>query len=65
MPFCYHSSLLNGQVKFFQGKYVLWIYLLTADDLEKKPIWIPATISYQFTKATYIWNINLFPGKKP
>lgn len=36
MPFCYHSSLLNGQVKFFPGKYVIWIYLLTADDLEKK-----------------------------
>lgn len=36
MPFCYHSSLLNRQVKFFPGKYVIWIYLLTADDLEKK-----------------------------
>jgi len=31
---------VNGQVKFCQGKYVIW-YTCLADDLEKKPIWIP------------------------
>jgi len=35
-----HSSLLNGQVEFCQGKYVI-LHTCPADDLEKKRIWIP------------------------
>ena len=32
---------MNGQVKFCQGKYVIW-NTCPVEDLEKIPIWIPA-----------------------
>jgi len=35
MLFNCNSSLLNGQVKYHQGKYVIW-HICLADDLEKK-----------------------------
>jgi len=36
-------ALLNGQVKFCQGKYDIW-HTCPADNLEKEPIyWIPGT----------------------
>ena len=40
---CY-SHLLNKQVKFREGKYVVW-HTCPADDLEKKPIWISVLFS--------------------
>ena len=56
MLFCCHSSLLNGEVKFFQGKYVLW-HTCPADDIEKKPTWIHVNIacSAPFKSATKEW----------
>jgi len=48
MLFGCHSFLLNGQVKFCQGKYVIW-HTCLADGLEKSPIWIPGEPS-QFSK---------------
>ena len=32
---------VNMQVKFRQDTYVMW-YTCSANDLEKKPIWMPA-----------------------
>ena len=45
MLFCCHSSLLNGQVKFCQGKHVTW-HTCLADNLRKK------TIFYQQVNIT-------------
>ena len=46
MLFSWHSSLLNGQAKFYQGKYVIW-HTCPADKLEKQTKWIPAFVKYE------------------
>ena len=44
---------VNMQVKFRQDKYVMW-YTCSANDLEKKTIWIPAHNSQTFKISTWL-----------